>query len=81
MNDRHHARWGIALLAVAAGLLLLSAPCLLGGALGMVGVLADVSGPENQQMGRQLLRMSVYPLGAGLLVLAVGILVLRSRPK
>jgi cytochrome c biogenesis protein CcdA len=81
MNDQKRKLWGKVLLAVAALFFLLSTPCLLGGMLGLVGILADVSTTENQQMGHQILRMALYPLGLGLLTLVVGLLVLRSRPK
>ena len=81
MNDQQRKLWGKVLLAIAAVFFLLSTPCLLGGVLGLLGVLADVGTAENQQMGYQILRMALYPLGLGLLVLVVGLLVLRSRRK
>ena len=81
MNDKQRKLWGMVLLAIAAVFFLLSTPCLLGGVLGLLGVLADVGTAENRQMGHQILRMALYPLGLGLLVLVVGLLVLRSRRK
>ncbi len=81
MNDQQRRLWGKILLAIGAVFFLLSTPCLLGGMLGLLGVLADVGTVENQQMGQQLLRMALYPLGLGLLTLVVGLLVLRSRAK
>jgi cytochrome c biogenesis protein CcdA len=81
MNDQQRKLWGKVLLAIGAVFFLLSTPCLLGGVLGLLGVLADAGPTENQQMGHQILRMALYPMGLGLLVLAAGLLVLRSRPK
>ena len=81
MNDQKRRLWGKVLLAIAAVFFLLSTPCLLGGVLGLLGFLADVGTTENQQMGRQILRMALYPLGLGLLTLVVGLLVLRARAK
>lgn len=81
MNDRTRKLGGTVLIALAAILFVVSAPCLLGGVLGLAGVLADVSYPENYQMGRQALGIAAYPLGGGLLALLAGILVRRSRPK
>jgi cytochrome c biogenesis protein CcdA len=81
MNDQQRKLWGKVLLAIGAVFLLLSTPCLLGGALGLLGVLADAGPTENQPMGHQILRMALYPMGLGLLTLVAGLLVLRSRPK
>lgn len=81
MDDRRSTFWGKVLIAIAAGFFLLSTPCLFGAVLGFLGVLADVGPSENQQMARQALRMATYPLGVGVIVLAVGLVVMRSRPK
>lgn len=81
MNHRQHHRLSKTLLLTAAGCFLLSAPCLLGAVLAHLGVLADVGPAENQQMSRQALRLSVYPLGVGVLLLLAWLVVRRSTPK
>jgi len=81
MNDRKGTSWGKVLIAVAATFFVLSTPCLLGGVLGLLGVVADAGQAENRQIGLQAFRISLYPLGAGLLFLVAGLLVLRSRKK
>lgn len=81
MNDRQINLLGKVLLAIAAFSFLLSALCLMGGVLGLLGVLGDVGPAENQQMGQQLFLYAVYPLGVGLLVLGVGLFVRRSSHK
>jgi hypothetical protein len=81
MNARNHRIWGKVLLAISAALFMLSTPCLFGGVLGLLGVLADVGPTENRQMGQQFFRYAAYPLGVGVIVLSASLLVLRSRPK
>jgi cytochrome c biogenesis protein CcdA len=81
MNDQQRTVWGKVLITTAAGCLLLSTPCLLGAVLAHLGVLADVGPTENQQMGQQILRMAVYPLGVGVLLLVAWLVVRRRAPK
>ncbi|MDX2147431.1 MAG: hypothetical protein SFZ23_07895 [Planctomycetota bacterium] len=81
MNDRHKKRAGQVLVAIAAGLFLLSTPCLFGGVLGVLGILADVGPKENQQIGHQAFRIAMYPLGIGMVMLLAGLLLLRSREE
>ncbi|MFG0285773.1 MAG: hypothetical protein ACF8R7_15260 [Phycisphaerales bacterium JB039] len=71
--------WSTALLVSGFTCLLLAAPCVFFGVLGLLGIVADVSLEENRRWGAQFLGVSLAPalLGAGLLL---GARRLRSRP-
>ena len=80
-NDRQGNLWGNVLIWIAVGSLMLSMPCVFGGLLGLLGILADVGPAENRQMGLQSLRLAVLPLGLSGVVLVIALVVRRSRPK
>ncbi len=80
-NDRRGKLWGTALMWIAAGLFALSMPCVFGGVLGLLGVLADVGPEENRQIGVQSLRLAAIPMGLSVAALVVALVVRRSRAK
>ncbi len=69
------------LIGTALACFLLSTPCLFAGALGFLGVFADVGPAENRQMGFQSLRIAAIPVGLGVVVSAIALVVWRSRPR
>lgn len=80
-NERRGNLWLKVLVGVAIACFLLSTPCLFAGVLGFLGVFADVGPAENRQMGFQLLRIAAIPIGLGVVVSAIAIIVWRSRPR
>lgn len=74
----HRKRWMIALWCVAAACFVLSAPCVLLGGLGFLGIVADVGPAESREIGWGFLRWAMVPLALGVIALLAALLLRRS---
>jgi uncharacterized BrkB/YihY/UPF0761 family membrane protein len=81
-DDRKTTRLVVILLTLGALGVVLSLPLLGFATLGFLGILADVSTPENHKMGLGFLTLGLPALVAGLVFcLLAGLVVRRSRHR